>query len=68
MEKQSYLNIAKEIGIDTTNTILFVTDNINEIHAADQAGLQVVIADRPGNAPLVSVNPSYKIVTSFDLI
>ncbi|SAM07064.1 hypothetical protein [Absidia glauca] len=68
VEKQSYLNIAKEIGVDTTSTILFVTDNINEIHAADQAGLQVVIADRPGNAPLVSVDPSYKIVTSFDLI
>ncbi|KAI8332596.1 HAD-like domain-containing protein [Chlamydoabsidia padenii] len=66
VEKQSYLNIAKEIGIDNTNTILFVTDNINEIHAADQAGIQVVIADRPGNAPLGSVNPSYKIVNTFD--
>lgn len=68
METQSYLNIAQEIGIDNTNTILFVTDNINEIHAADHAGYKVVIADRPGNASLGSVDPSYKIVTSFDSI
>ncbi|KAI9307652.1 2,3-diketo-5-methylthio-1-phosphopentane phosphatase [Cunninghamella echinulata] len=68
VETESYKNIAKEIGVEDLKTILFVTDNINEIHAADKAGIQVVIADRPGNAPLVSVDPSYKVVTSFDQI
>ncbi|ORZ13580.1 2,3-diketo-5-methylthio-1-phosphopentane phosphatase [Absidia repens] len=66
VEAQSYLNIAQEIGIKDTNTILFVTDNINEIRAADQAGIKVIIADRPGNAPLDLANSTYKVVTSFD--
>ncbi|CAO3577555.1 unnamed protein product [Absidia cylindrospora] len=66
VEKQSFMNIANELGISDTKSILFVTDNIHEIYAADQAGLQVAIADRPGNAPLGLVDPSIKIVTSFD--
>ncbi|CAO3641608.1 unnamed protein product [Cunninghamella blakesleeana] len=68
VEAQSYKNIAKEIGIEDLKSILFVTDNINEIHAADKVGIQVIIAKRPGNAPLESVDPSYKIITSFDQI
>ncbi|KAI8098495.1 2,3-diketo-5-methylthio-1-phosphopentane phosphatase [Halteromyces radiatus] len=66
VEEQSYLNISKELKIDNKNTILFVTDNINEVYAAEKAGIQVVIANRPGNAPLPSLDSSYRIVTTFD--
>ncbi|KAI9353107.1 2,3-diketo-5-methylthio-1-phosphopentane phosphatase [Pilaira anomala] len=68
-ESESYKNIAKLIKKENdTNNILFVTDNINEIVAATEAGYQVVISDRPGNAPLGPESKQYKIVTSFDQI
>ncbi|KAI8879589.1 2,3-diketo-5-methylthio-1-phosphopentane phosphatase [Backusella circina FSU 941] len=69
IESDSYKNIAKEIKKeDSTNSILFVTDNIKEIFAASEAGYQVVISDRPGNAPLGPESTQFKIVTSFDQI
>jgi enolase-phosphatase E1 len=39
-----------------------------EIFAATKAGYQVVISDRPGNAPLGPESKEFKIVTSFDQI
>lgn len=39
-----------------------------EIFAATEAGYQVVISDRPGNAPLGPESKQFKIVTSFDQI
>lgn len=39
-----------------------------EIVAANEAGYQVVISDRPGNAPLGPESKQFKIVTSFDQI
>jgi methionine salvage enolase-phosphatase E1 len=36
-----------------------------EIFAATEAGYQVVISDRPGNAPLGPESKNFKIVTSF---
>jgi enolase-phosphatase E1 len=41
---------------------------IVEIFAATKAGYQVVISDRPGNAPLGPESKEFKIVTSFDQI
>ncbi|KAK4518135.1 uncharacterized protein ATC70_001486 [Mucor velutinosus] len=68
-ESASYKNIAQQIGKENdTKSILFVTDNINEIFAATEAGYQVVISDRPGNAPLGPESKQFKIVTSFDQI
>lgn len=68
-ESASYENIAQQIGKENnTESILFVTDNINEIFAATKAGYQVVISDRPGNAPLGPESKEFKIVTSFDQI
>ncbi|KAI7866901.1 2,3-diketo-5-methylthio-1-phosphopentane phosphatase [Spinellus fusiger] len=66
VEKQSYLNIAAEINKDPS-TILFITDSIYESIAARKAGYQVIISDRPGNAPLPP-NTDFKIVTAFDQI
>ncbi|KAJ2522705.1 enolase-phosphatase E1 [Coemansia sp. RSA 2049] len=47
----SYSAIAKDIG-QAPERILFVSDNINEIHAASSAGMQTVVSIRPGNAPI----------------
>ncbi|RCI04536.1 hypothetical protein CU098_013107, partial [Rhizopus stolonifer] len=69
IESVSYRNIAQQIGKENdTNRILFVTDNIKEIFAATEAGYQVVISDRPGNAPLDPESKQFKIVTSFEQI
>ncbi|CAG8704039.1 12597_t:CDS:2, partial [Dentiscutata heterogama] len=51
LEKDSYLNIAKHIGVEPKD-ILFLSDNVKEISAAKNAGFQTAIADRPNNAPL----------------
>ncbi|BFF90064.1 enolase-phosphatase E1 [Drosophila madeirensis] len=50
-ETQSYVNIAKSLGEDPRN-ILFLTDIPGEATAARAAGLQAIMLQRPGNAPL----------------
>lgn len=53
MEKQSYDKIAKELGMsEKPRGILFLSDNVKETRAAKEAGFQVLVVDRPGNAPL----------------
>jgi 2,3-diketo-5-methylthio-1-phosphopentane phosphatase len=49
-EPASYLHISEEIGI-SPSLILFVTDNAEEAHAAAEAGMEVVVMERPGNPP-----------------
>ncbi|KAI9267974.1 2,3-diketo-5-methylthio-1-phosphopentane phosphatase [Phascolomyces articulosus] len=65
IEAASYEKIAQEIGKNPSK-ILFVSDNIKEIQAAKQAGYQVVISERPGNAPLGPESKEFKIITSFE--
>ncbi|KAJ1851880.1 enolase-phosphatase E1 [Coemansia sp. RSA 1722] len=48
LESDSYTRIARDIGVEPER-ILFVSDNHNEIGAADKAGMQTVISIRPGN-------------------
>ncbi|CDH51237.1 enolase-phosphatase e1 [Lichtheimia corymbifera JMRC:FSU:9682] len=67
VEASSYTRIAQEINQEPAR-ILFVSDNIKEIQAAKEAGYQVVISDRPGNAPLGPESKEFKIITSFDQI
>ncbi|PSC73334.1 putative bifunctional methylthioribulose-1-phosphate dehydratase enolase-phosphatase E1 [Micractinium conductrix] len=52
VEATSYRNIALSLGADSPADLLFATDNPAEARAAAEAGWQVVLADRPGNAPL----------------
>ncbi|CAG8566314.1 596_t:CDS:2 [Ambispora leptoticha] len=53
LESQSYLNICNELGIQSSpSSMLFLSDNINEINAAKKAGIQTAIVERPGNPPL----------------
>ena len=48
-DAKSYKNISKEIKLDPSQ-ILFLSDNPKEIEAALEAGFQVGLASRPGNA------------------
>ncbi|XP_037949470.1 enolase-phosphatase E1-like [Teleopsis dalmanni] len=48
---ESYIQIAKEMGL-VIREIVFLTDVWEEAKAAKQAGMQVIIMLRPGNAPL----------------
>ena len=41
-------------------------DDKIEIEAAKQAGYQVVISERPGNAPLGPESKQFMIITSFE--
>ncbi|ORX54547.1 2,3-diketo-5-methylthio-1-phosphopentane phosphatase [Hesseltinella vesiculosa] len=66
VEASSYECISQAIGVAPAS-ILFVSDNIREIEAAAQAGLKVLIASRPGNAPLPESHP-FTVITSFDQI
>jgi methylthioribulose 1-phosphate dehydratase/enolase-phosphatase E1 len=63
VEASSYENIAQNLGVDSPNDILFVTDNIMECRAAATVGWHTVLADRPGNKPLPQ-DCEFKIITS----
>ncbi|KAI8325956.1 2,3-diketo-5-methylthio-1-phosphopentane phosphatase [Martensiomyces pterosporus] len=51
VESESYSRIAKDICAEPER-VLFVSDNVNEIVAAEEAGMRTVVSVRPGNAPL----------------
>lgn len=69
-EKASYEKIAAahpEIG-DIGNW-LFLSDNVKEVEAAKNAGMQSLVVVRDGNAPLSSDDKArHNAVTSFDQI
>ncbi|KAJ2021893.1 enolase-phosphatase E1 [Coemansia sp. S610] len=50
-EDKSYRSIVEDIGVLPAR-VLFVSDNVFEIQAADTAGLQTMVSVRPGNAPI----------------
>lgn len=63
VEASSYNSIAVAFAVPPQE-ILFVSDVTRELDAASAAGLQVVLADRPGNFPQPRHN--YRIVHDFD--
>jgi len=65
-EAQSYIKIADYIGA-APEDILFATDNLDEAKAAHDAGLQVVVMDRPGNGELPQEHP-FRELKSFERI
>ncbi|TID20234.1 2-3-diketo-5-methylthio-1-phosphopentane phosphatase [Venturia nashicola] len=66
MEKESYELIAKEMGLEV-GEILFLSDNVKEIQAAKKAGMQALLVDRPGNAPLTQEDlKTHTLVKSLD--
>jgi len=65
-EAASYVKIADDFGLPPSD-ILFISDVVGELQAAQDAGFQVVLASRPGN-PDPPSNQDYEVIHSFDQI
>ena len=63
-EAESYRRIAEAIRV-AASEVLFVSDIPRELDAAQAAGMQVILAIRPGNAAVDGAN-DYRIIRSFD--
>jgi len=63
-DPESYRRIAEALGASTAD-VLFVSDVPRELDAAKTAGMQVVLAVRPGNA-VAGGDPVYRVIRSFD--
>jgi len=64
-DAESYRRIAEKMKLPG-GEILFVSDVIDELHAAHEAGMKVLLSVRPGNAP--QDNKQYPEIYSFDQI
>lgn len=62
-ERDSYTAIAKALGVPASE-IIFCSDIVEELIAADAAGTQTRLVVRPGNAPVDDTR--FQRVTSFD--
>ncbi|WP_010163840.1 acireductone synthase [Sphingomonas sp. PAMC 26617] len=62
-DSASYREIARRIALEPDD-ILFLSDSIEELAAAREAGLHVMLLARDG----VPVDPGYPLATSFDII
>ena len=62
-EKDSYLKIAKAIGVKPEE-IVFFSDDEDEIENAHQSGLEVVKVSREGDKPYIENYP-YKQIKNF---
>lgn len=63
MDAQSYVVIAASLSIDPT-LILFLSDVVAELDAANAAGMQTRLCIRPGNPP--QPDSAFRRITSFD--
>ncbi|MCB9770510.1 MAG: acireductone synthase [Candidatus Omnitrophica bacterium] len=64
-EADSYSRITAAYGLPA-NEILFLSDNVEELNAAREAGLQTFLAIRPGNTPVS--DHGHPTIETFDLI
>jgi enolase-phosphatase E1 len=62
---ESYLHISQQLKC-RAEEILFVSDVLEEIHAARQAGIQTALSIRPGNAAVNTADVPGLIIHSFD--
>lgn len=63
---ESYREIARSLGVASAD-MLFISDVVEEIQAAEQAGCEVVLCMREGNTPVPDDFPARRI-SSFDEI
>jgi len=69
IEANSYRDIALSLGLDSTpSKILFATDSLAEAKAATEAGMTVVVTDRPGNTPLPATGVPFPVVTGLSTL
>jgi enolase-phosphatase E1 len=64
-DASSYERIAREMTVGPAH-IVFVSDIVAELDAANAAGMQAILSDRPGNAP--QPPHAYRAIRSFDEI
>lgn len=60
---ESYTKIVQQMGL-AAHEVVFISDSLAELAAAQQAGLTVFFSVRPGNP--VQTSPDYPIISSFD--
>jgi enolase-phosphatase E1 len=60
----SYRVIIAEMGLPAQE-VLFISDVVEELHAAQQAGLQTALSIRPENKPVVDTQ-GHRVIHSFD--
>jgi 2,3-diketo-5-methylthio-1-phosphopentane phosphatase len=64
-EAESYRKIASTPGFPQVENFLFISDIEAELDAASEAGMQVRLASREGNAPPAE-KPKYRLIYTFD--
>lgn len=64
-QADSYTAIANQLEVKPEH-MLFISDVIDELHAANTSGMQILLSDRPGN-PCREAG-TYPVVQSFDTI
>ena len=68
LEKGSYERIVGELGCQA-GQVVFLSDNVKEIKAAEESGLRAVCVDRPGNAMISEEDKTtMEIVTTFEQV
>lgn len=66
-QSSSYTKILEDIGKEHGGSVLFLSDNVLEVEAALEAGMESYVVVRPGNAPLTEDDKTkYKIITSLE--
>lgn len=66
-DANSYKTISSKYPAFSPNEWLFLSDNVSEVDAAIQAGMQSVVVQRPGNAPLpVEIPKRLRVIETFE--
>ena len=65
-EAESYRRIAEVMGLESQQ-ILFISDVVTELDAANEAGMKTMLSIRPGNQPQANVE-KYNSIRTFDSI
>jgi enolase-phosphatase E1 len=65
-EAESYRRIAGALRMEA-NEIIFISDVVGELDAAEEAGMKTLLSIRPGNPPQEGAN-HYRVVHSFDAV
>ena len=63
-DRESYARIAKAVGLQP-NEMLFISDVVAELAAANSAGMKTLLSIRPGNQPQPGAD-TFRIIQTFD--
>ncbi len=63
-DRESYVRIAKAVGLQP-NEMLFISDVVAELAAANSAGMKTLLSIRPGNQPQPGAD-TFRIIQTFD--